>query len=281
MVLLEWYYCIKQLLSFHFLTTRSKQCSHPTSPPPRKSAKRLCIAVFSAFLLTACIDSGSDSNEENGGGNTSQLKDPSLSFTAKTDTLPIKGTHRFSATSDSSGAMNWTVTHPDDTATDYATINTSGMLTAYKAGQVKVTVTVAADNTYRRASLSHTLTITQQGNQNTGKVDADGDGLIEIHDLTMLHNMRYNLAGTSYKDAADAVGITLGCPGGSCTGYELVSDLDFDKDGDGTTWSGDSTNGYTLDSGDSQAPYFDHRQWRLGADRGPTPFTATFEGNGL
>ena len=30
-------------------------------------------------------------------------------------------------------------------------------------------------------------------------VDRDGDGLIEIDSLTDLHNMRHNLAGTSYK----------------------------------------------------------------------------------
>ncbi len=37
-------------------------------------------------------------------------------------------------------------------------------------------------------------------------VDADGDGLIEISTATMLDNMRYDLAGTSYKTSAmDAV----------------------------------------------------------------------------
>ena len=268
-----------------------------------------------------------------------------------------------------------TVTNADDTATDRATINPStGMLTANKAGQVKVTATVAADNTYSSSTIRHTLTISLQ-NPNlsftasptrlrpgqttqfsvtrdgtgvitwsivengasatidpatglvtasataetitvqasvaetathasqtltvsvtvTDKVDFDGDGLIEIHDLTMLHNIRYNLTGTSYKTAAAATGVTTGCPDAGCNGYELVSDLDFDTDGDGTTWSGDSTNGYTLDSGDSQAPYFitANGGWEPIGDCGAndecgessnnddSPFTATFEGNGF
>ena len=54
------------------------------------------------------------------------------------------------------------------------------------------------------------------------KVDRDGDGLIEIDSLTMLHNMRYNLAGTSYKESADAPGAAYGCPAAGCRGYELT-----------------------------------------------------------
>ena len=60
------------------------------------------------------------------------------------------------------------------------------------------------------------------------KVDNDGDGLIEIWTLTDLNNMRYNLAGTSYKDSAAATGATTGCPtSDGCTGYELMANLDF------------------------------------------------------
>ena len=85
----------------------------------------------------------------------------------------------------------------------------------------------------------------------TEDIDDDNDGLIEIHDLTMLHNMRYNLAGTTYDDEeADTdpgdPGITTGGPteetdncktatgGLYLCGYELMQDLDFDTDGDGT-----------------------------------------------
>ena len=42
--------------------------------------------------------------------------------------------------------------------------------------------------------------------QDPVEVDSDHDGLIEIDSLLMLHNMRYNLAGTSYKTSDQ-----LGC----------------------------------------------------------------------
>ena len=59
--------------------------------------------------------------------------------------------------------------------------------------------------------------------------------------------MRYDLRGTSYRTNTNAVSNTNGAPSGGLKGYELVTSLDFDKDGDGATWSGSPGN-YTLDS---------------------------------
>ena len=97
-------------------------------------------------------------------------------------------------------------------------------------------------------------------------VDEDGDGLIEIHTLAELNNIRYNLAGTSAVSmlVPDAPGNTAGCPTldtpiwvhntagdvltsapsaqdtasytrrDTCYGYELVRSLDFnDANNDG------------------------------------------------
>ena len=114
----------------------------------------------------------------------------------------------------------------------------------------------------------------------TGMVDADSDGLIEIYNLTMLHNIRHNLAGTSYKNAGSARGVTAGCPANTCSGYELMSDLDFNRDGDSRTWD---SNTYALDVGDNQTPYFiaANGGWQpIGVDN-TAPFTAIFEGNGF
>ena len=75
-------------------------------------------------------------------------------------------------------------------------------------------------------------------------VDDDNDGLIEIHNLNMLHNIRYNLAGTTYDDEEDDgegnSGDITGAPteetahcdtatadGVYLCGYELTRDLDF------------------------------------------------------
>ena len=114
--------------------------------------------------------------------------------------------------------------------------------------------------------------------------DRDGDGLIEIDSLLMLHNMRHNLAGTSYKASADSAGNSSGCPAtGGCVGYELARDLDFNVDDDGSTWSGSADEGYTLDPDDSQADYFPVENgaggWLPIGDETRT-FVAVFDGNG-
>ena len=115
-------------------------------------------------------------------------------------------------------------------------------------------------------------------------VDRDGDGLIEIDSLLILHNMRHNLAGTSYKASAASVGNSFGCPATGCIGYELTRNLDFDVDGDGSTWSGDGDVGYILHLADSQADYFpvdgdNAGGWSPIGDE-TSPFAAVFDGNG-
>ncbi len=114
-------------------------------------------------------------------------------------------------------------------------------------------------------------------------VDGDGDGLIEIDSLTMLHNMRYDLTGASYRSGAEGVPNSLGCPGARCRGYELTAELDFDADGDGSSWSGSRDGGYRLDAGDSQADYFPVDEEGAGGWRpigGGDAFVAVFDGNG-
>ena len=70
-------------------------------------------------------------------------------------------------------------------------------------------------------------------------VDDDNDGLIEINTLEDLDNIRYNLAGTSYKTSAIDPGNTNGAPGSGLNGYELVRNLDFN---DPTSYSSGMVN---------------------------------------
>ena len=56
----------------------------------------------------------------------------------------------------------------------------------------------------------------------TNSIDNDRNGLIEISILRQLHNMRYNLKGTSYKTNNSDASSTSGCPRGVCRGYELT-----------------------------------------------------------
>ena len=73
-------------------------------------------------------------------------------------------------------------------------------------------------------------------------LDDDNDGLIEIHDAIEFNNIRYNLAGTSYKDSTVANSNTTGAPTASnkaanyyCStpaglcGYELANNIDLNS----------------------------------------------------
>ena len=150
---------------------------------------------------------------------------------------------------------------PDVTLSGAASSNASFTAPAGETSLVfEVTATDSAGNEYsRRITLF-----------SAPAVDRDQNGLIEIDNLAMLHNMRHDLTGTSYKTSEGSAGSSLGCPDMRCIGYELTGDLDFDADGDGSSWSEDGDGGYLLDTGDSRAPHFvvdRRRHRRLAADR--------------
>ena len=122
--------------------------------------------------------------------------------------------------------------------------------------------------------------------------DRDGDGLIEITTLAQLDAMRHDLDGNGAVSAGAATfayntafprrdassGGRMGCPNGACSGYELIADLDFDTDGDGSTYTG---SGNTA-AGDSDDAYYDGGLGftPIGADSGGNRFETTFKGNG-
>ena len=206
-----------------------------------------------------------------------------LRFISAPARLHLGKAARFSVLREGSGAITWGLTRTGGDPA--ATIDGQGLVIADTAANETVTVeaTVAETGTHATQTISTMLEIDDFEFDVDDYADFDGDGLIEIYDLTMLHNMRHDLAGTSYKSSADADGVTLGCPDSGCYGYELVSNLDFDKDGDGRSWSVDGS-GYALDEGDHAEPYFlvnsGGSGW-LPIGRGSNPFTATLEGNGF
>ena len=119
--------------------------------------------------------------------------------------------------------------------------------------------------------------------------DTDNDNLIDITTLGQLNGIRYDLDGNGRTTGADSVGYLaafpgvsrdMGCPA-TCIGYELMNDLDFDYDNDGST----HTSG-TIDSGDAvaaTAAYFDGTTgWTPIGGHTATAgsYTAIFEGNG-
>ena len=112
-------------------------------------------------------------------------------------------------------------------------------------------------------------------------LDADEDGLIDIDSLDKLNAMRWDLDGdgavtggnaTSYEAAFPGAAAGMGCPDGSdaddtpdaCTGYELTTDLDFDTDGSGATWTGTVTS----PSGDPNDAYYNNGGGLVGQNQG-------------
>ena len=112
-----------------------------------------------------------------------------------------------------------------------------------------------------------------------GDYDADADGLIEVSNLAQLDAIRYDMDGnglvadskeqTEYLAAFPGALEDMGCPVGGCSGYEVVSDLDFDTNGNGLADAGDA---YWND-GSGWAPLGYYR----GADE-QRLFKATFDG---
>ena len=115
--------------------------------------------------------------------------------------------------------------------------------------------------TIRAGTQDATLTHTGVADDATRKVDGGGgstdydtndNGLIDVDSLAKLNAIRWDADGngavdggtsnadTSSYNAAFPNAVTgMGCPSAGCTGYELVTDLDFDQDADGQITSAD------------------------------------------
>ena len=104
----------------------------------------------------------------------------------------------------------------------------------------------------------------------TGDYDADKDGLIEISNLVQLNAIRGDLDGDGVSQAPGyAVAFPnampgMGCPN-DCIGYELVSDLEFDTNGNGETDAGDA--------------YWNEGSGWIPIGNESRKFDATFDGN--
>ena len=227
-------------------------------------------------LVTATVEADSDYRAATTQHTVTIPRHPAnLTFTAEPGRLQTGSdqTAQFSATREGEGAITWGIVEDAPAAM----ISGSGLVTAGNTAEtITVQAVVAQTPTHASEAITATLEI-------ANFVDFDENGLIEIYDLTMLHNMRHDLAGSSYKTSNGDTGSTTGCPmPDGCNGYELMNDLDFDTNGDGT-WT-ESGGTYTLDRDDTQATYFDTASggWLpIGTGTGSNAFSAIFEGNGF
>ena len=102
--------------------------------------------------------------------------------------------------------------------------------------------------------------------------DRDGNGLIEVDNLTQLDAMRWDTDGDGISDNAD-YGAAFSdadtgtmCSVASCAGYELTANLDFDTNGSGEADEGDA--------------YWNGGGGWIPIGKSNDPFAATFEGGG-
>ena len=159
--------------------------------------------------------------------------------------------------------------------TSVASLSRSGsMLTITPGTAGRTIITVTATDAGGSNSSSSQRFIVTVGND----YDADGDGLIGVSSLAQLDAMRYDLDGNGYAGTVAEYAAAfpspldrMGCGVDGCSGYELLADLDFDTDGDGTV---DSDDDYWND-GDGWVPIGWDSTYEFARF-----FNATFVGNG-
>ena len=132
----------------------------------------------------------------------------------------------------------------ESNSTNTFSINSTGPFTPSIDGTLFATITIQINPTIASDAFNTTITHSGAGLSTpvvltfTGKsaviladastdVDEDNDGLIEIHYIEELNNIRYNMRGTGYRTSLDSPVNSVGCPNGNCRGYELARDLDF------------------------------------------------------
>lgn len=202
------------------------------------------------------------------------------------DPVPVAASEAFH---DADGdALTYGASSSDE---DVATTSVSGSavtLTPMAVGSATVTVTATdADGSNSTATQTFEVMVRRD-------YDTDDDGLIEIAKLRQLDAVRFDRDGdghvdteigafttdplpdevVAYEAAYPDAAVDMGCETVSgCTGYELVSNLDFDTNGSG-------------DSDEGDAYWNDGRGWApIGQISGGSyfvsePYQATFDGNG-
>ena len=107
--------------------------------------------------------------------------------------------------------------------------------------------------------------------------DMDNDRLIDITSLAQLNAIRWDLNGdgvvsstdsTNYFTAFSNPASGMGCPSASCNGYELMNNLDFDTDGDGSIGT------------DTHDTYYNGGSGWLPIGTNANKYTGNFKGNG-
>ncbi len=174
-----------------------------------------------SIVYTITVDDGFDiasgtlmltvSKEDNGAPQLRISVSPTeLRITSAEDDPDGVGTFSYQWQSRDKGDSNWTDVSGDN---PYTVSGTPASTVRYRV-IVNHTDGQEYDNTYRIGPFPI-------------NVDGDDDGLIDVYYLEDLDAIRYQPDGSGYGLATVDSKITSGCPADTCTGYELLRDLDF------------------------------------------------------
>ena len=205
-------------------------------------------------------------------------------YTVVLDAAPGAGSVRISVTSSDTGAARASrssLTFTRSNWDDPQTVRVTGQQDADSSSET-VTIThavVDASSADEFDVLADQTVTVNVGDDETINYDSDGDGLIEVHNLAQLNAVRWDRDGNGTPSAGDEANYAAAfenprdgavCPSGTtCTGYELMADLDFDENGDGEITAADST---YWNGGSGWEP--------IGGNGTQAVYDATFDGNG-
>ena len=179
-----------------------------------------------AVSITSTINQGaSDIYIKTNTADTQYLSSLSLLYSATQTTFKVRANGGYTSTISSQTAgmgcsVSSNATASDDTEKD--------VIVQFRAN---LSLSVIASCTIQFTSVTNSvvrsINITQAGLPPNTALDTDGDGLLNIVTKEQFLNMKYNLAGTSYKTSAADSGISVRCPVSGCFGYELDNEIKF------------------------------------------------------
>ena len=144
---------------------------------------------------------------------------------------------RLTNTSATDVTFDWSLQHHSTSTSDFRGVTSLSGLKTISAGDTAATITLQIkDDDLPESAEDFTLSITNvtgaaPSNLSTlitileSDVDDNNNGLIDITSQEHFNNIRYNVAGTSYKTSTSDAG--KACGGNICRGYELLANLDL------------------------------------------------------
>ncbi len=184
------------------------------------------LAVLAiAVVLSACSDSPAPAPEPT----ATETPTPTPEPTATETPTPTPEPTATPASGPTQEPVATPTTIPENTPTPEPTLTSKATPTSAPTPEPTATATPTPISTATSSSAR----------------DRDGDGLIEVDNLTQLDAIRWDLDGNGISEHADYAAAFFDSDAGTlcsvenCAGYELTANLDFDTNGNGKADEGD------------------------------------------